>query len=135
MIEVALAVGNSIAGSRDVSDSLSAAARELRRSKLIEASKRGLEGITLKLSYASALRLDAMIDFLGARAIRGIEAVENRWRYRLSIALDGGRKGVISVEPDDRERRYGYRFRFLKSAHYQVSSDASGAFLILARTR
>ena len=52
-----------------------------------------------------------MIDFLGARAIRSIEAVDDRRCYRRSIALDGA-QGVISVEPDDREMALRVPFRF-----------------------
>ena len=85
--------------------------RELRRSKLIDGEQMGAEGITLKLPYAPPYDWDAMIDFLGARAIRGIEAVDNRWRYRRSIALDGA-QGVISVEPDDREPALRVSIRF-----------------------
>src|SRR5580693_7917378 len=85
--------------------------RELRRSKLTDGEQTGAEGITLKLPYAPPYDWDAMIDFLGARAIRGIEAVDNRWRYRRSIALDGA-QGVISVEPDDREPALRVSIRF-----------------------
>ena len=52
-----------------------------------------------------------MIDFLGARAIRGIEAVDNRRCYRRSIALDGA-QGVICVEPDDQEPALRVSIRF-----------------------
>jgi AraC family transcriptional regulator of adaptative response / DNA-3-methyladenine glycosylase II len=76
--------------------------RELRRSQLADADQPGAEGITLKLPYAPPYDWDAMIDFLGARAIRGIEAVDGRRCYRRSIALDGA-QGVIRVEPDDPE--------------------------------
>jgi AraC family transcriptional regulator of adaptative response / DNA-3-methyladenine glycosylase II len=43
--------------------------RELRRSKLIDGEQTGAEGITLKLPYAPPYDWDAIIDFLGARAI------------------------------------------------------------------
>jgi AraC family transcriptional regulator, regulatory protein of adaptative response / DNA-3-methyladenine glycosylase II len=77
--------------------------RELRRAKLAGAEQTGAEGVTLKLPYAAPYDWDAMIGFLGARAIKGIEAVDDRrWCYRRSIALDGA-QGVISVEPDERE--------------------------------
>jgi AraC family transcriptional regulator, regulatory protein of adaptative response / DNA-3-methyladenine glycosylase II len=85
--------------------------RELRRSKLIDGEQTGAEGITLKLPYAPPYDWDAIIDFLGARAIRGIEAVDDRRRYRRSIALDGA-QGVISVEPDDRELALRVSIRF-----------------------
>ena len=52
-----------------------------------------------------------MIDFLGARAIRGIEAVDGRRCYRRSIALDGA-QGVIRIEPDDREPALLVSIRF-----------------------
>jgi AraC family transcriptional regulator of adaptative response / DNA-3-methyladenine glycosylase II len=52
-----------------------------------------------------------MINFLGARAIRGIEAIDDRRCYRRSIALDGA-QGVISVEPDDRDPALRVSIRF-----------------------
>jgi AraC family transcriptional regulator, regulatory protein of adaptative response / DNA-3-methyladenine glycosylase II len=85
--------------------------RELRRSKLTDAEQTGAEGITLKLPYAPPYDWDAMIDFLGARAVRGIEAVDARRSYRRSIALDGA-LGVICVEPDDREPAIRVSIRF-----------------------
>ncbi|HEX8813587.1 MAG TPA: methylated-DNA--[protein]-cysteine S-methyltransferase, partial [Terracidiphilus sp.] len=69
------------------------------------------EGITLKLPYAPPYDWDGMIDFLRARAIRGIEAVDDRRRYRRSIALEGA-QGVISVEPDDRDPALRVSIRF-----------------------
>jgi AraC family transcriptional regulator, regulatory protein of adaptative response / DNA-3-methyladenine glycosylase II len=85
--------------------------RELRRSKLAGAEQTGAEGITLKLSYAPPYDWDAMIGFLAARAIKGIETVEARRHYRRSIALDGA-QGVISVEPDEREPALCVTIRF-----------------------
>ena len=85
--------------------------RELRRWKLTDGEQTGAEGITLKLPYAPPYDWDAMIDFLGARAIRGIEVVDDRRCYRRSIALDGA-QGVISVEPDDREMALRVSIRF-----------------------
>src|SRR5262249_19002151 len=76
--------------------------RELRRSKLGGAEQTGTEGITLKLPYALPYDWDAMIGFLAARAIKGIETVDDRRRYRRSVALDGA-QGVISIEPDERD--------------------------------
>jgi len=75
--------------------------RELRRSRLVGDEQMGAEGITLMLPYAPPYDWDAMIGFLAARAIEGIEAVDGNKRYRRSIALDGV-QGVISVEPDER---------------------------------
>lgn len=76
--------------------------RELQPSQLADAEQPGAEGITLKLPYAPPYDWDAMIDFLGARAIRGIEAVDGRRCYRRSIALDGA-QGVMCVEPARRK--------------------------------
>jgi AraC family transcriptional regulator of adaptative response / DNA-3-methyladenine glycosylase II len=53
--------------------------------------------IHLTLGYAAPYDWSAMIDFLGARAIEGIEVVEPR-RYRRTIDL-GGCLGTIAVEP------------------------------------
>jgi AraC family transcriptional regulator, regulatory protein of adaptative response / DNA-3-methyladenine glycosylase II len=85
--------------------------RELRRSKRSDGEQTGAEGITLKLPYAPPYDWDAMINFLGARAIRGIEAIDDRRCYRRSIALDGA-QGVISVEPDDRDPALRVSIRF-----------------------
>jgi AraC family transcriptional regulator, regulatory protein of adaptative response / DNA-3-methyladenine glycosylase II len=113
MAEVALAAGfNSIRRFNATFQILyQRSPRELRRSKLTNGEQTGAEGITLKLPYAPPYDWDAMIDFLGARAISGIEAVDDRRRYRRSIALDGA-QGVISVEPDDREPALRVSIRF-----------------------
>jgi AraC family transcriptional regulator of adaptative response / DNA-3-methyladenine glycosylase II len=89
--------------------------RELRRSKLAGAEQTAVEGVTLKLPYAPPYDWDAMIGFLAARAIKGIEAVDGGWRYRRSIALDGA-QGVISVEPDAREPALRVTIRFPRIA-------------------
>src|SRR5208282_1439933 len=78
-------------------------ASELRRSSSAVGEQTGTEGITLMLPYAPPYDWDAMIGFLAARAITGIEAVDGSKRYRRSIALEGA-QGAISVEPDERER-------------------------------
>ena len=112
MAEVALAAGfNSIRRFNATFQIYQRPPRELRRSRLTDGEQTGAEGITLKLPYAPPYDWGAMIDFLGARAVRGIEAVDNRWRYRRSIALDGA-QGVISVEPDDREPALRVSIRF-----------------------
>jgi len=54
-------------------------------------------GITLKLSYAPPYDWGAMIDFLAARAIAGVEVVEPDC-YRRTIELDGCH-GTIEVTP------------------------------------
>ena len=89
--------------------------RELRRSKLAGTEQTAAEGITLKLPYAPPYDWDAMIGFLAARAMRGIEAVDARQRYRRSIALDGA-QGLISVEPDERKLALCVTIRFPRIA-------------------
>jgi AraC family transcriptional regulator, regulatory protein of adaptative response / DNA-3-methyladenine glycosylase II len=88
--------------------------RELRRSGTGNA-REDREGVVLVLSYAAPYDWDAMIDFLAARAIAGIEAVDGRERYRRSIALDGA-QGVISVEPDERKPGLRVTIRFPRIA-------------------
>jgi AraC family transcriptional regulator of adaptative response / DNA-3-methyladenine glycosylase II len=53
--------------------------------------------ITLRLSYVAPYDWEAMIAFLGARAIAGVEVVEPQ-RYRRTIAIDGAH-GTIDVAP------------------------------------
>lgn len=53
--------------------------------------------ITLKLSYAPPYDWEAMIAFLAARAIAGVEVVEAQ-RYRRTIALEGAH-GTIEIAP------------------------------------
>src|SRR5258708_39441288 len=67
------------------------------------------------LPYAPPYDWGAMIGFLAARAIKGIEAVDGNTRYRRSIALDGA-QGVISVEPHERERGLRVTIRFPRIA-------------------
>jgi AraC family transcriptional regulator of adaptative response / DNA-3-methyladenine glycosylase II len=68
-------------------------ARDLRRpTRTIDTA-----GITLKLPFTLPYDWDAIIAFLGPRAIAGIEIVEVR-RYRRTIAIDGT-AGTIEVIP------------------------------------
>lgn len=85
--------------------------RELRRSRDLDSEQSAASGITLILPYAPPYDWEAMIGFLAARAIAGIEIVEGTRRYRRSIALDGA-QGVISVEPDERGRGLRVTIRF-----------------------
>ena len=84
---------------------------ELRRSRRADAEQAGADGITLLLAYAPPYDWEAMIGFLAARAITGIEAVDGRKCYLRSIALDGA-QGTISVEPDERDRGLCVTIRF-----------------------
>jgi AraC family transcriptional regulator, regulatory protein of adaptative response / DNA-3-methyladenine glycosylase II len=51
----------------------------------------------IRLSYAPPYDWPAMIDFLGARAIAGVEVVESD-RYLRTVALEGGH-GTIEIRP------------------------------------
>ncbi len=70
----------------------------LRRLGAGEASARhATAALTLKLSYASPYDWEAMIAFLAARAIAGVESVD-AGRYRRTIAIDGVH-GTVDVAP------------------------------------
>jgi AraC family transcriptional regulator of adaptative response / DNA-3-methyladenine glycosylase II len=89
--------------------------RELRRSNGATGEQTGAEGITLLLPYAPPYDWDAMIGFLAARAIPGIEAVDGNKRYRRTIALDGA-QGTIGIEPDERRHCLRVTIRFPRIA-------------------
>lgn len=69
---------------------------DLRRSKAEEATA-AAGGITVRLPYRAPYDWAAMIDFLAARAIPGVEAVTPR-RYARTLTVDGER-GVVIVTP------------------------------------
>src|SRR6185295_5648633 len=60
-------------------------------------SQSGVTGITLRLSYAPPYDWPAMVEFLAARALAGVETVAADC-YRRTIALDGVH-GTIEVRP------------------------------------
>ena len=68
----------------------------LRRSRAEESSA-AAGGITVKLPYKPPYDWDAMIGFLAARAIPGVESVTPR-RYARTLAIDGV-MGVLTVSP------------------------------------
>jgi AraC family transcriptional regulator of adaptative response / DNA-3-methyladenine glycosylase II len=68
----------------------------LRRSRAEEASA-AAAGITVKLPYRPPYDWAAMISFLAARAIPGVESVSAR-RYARTLAVDGA-LGVVTVSP------------------------------------
>jgi len=69
---------------------------DLRRSRAEEASA-AAGGITVKLPYRAPYDWAAMIGFLAARAIPGVESVTAR-RYARTLAVDGA-VGVVTVSP------------------------------------
>jgi AraC family transcriptional regulator of adaptative response / DNA-3-methyladenine glycosylase II len=64
--------------------------------------KREVGELLVRLAYRPPYDWDAMLSFLGARAITGVEAVSGN-TYRRTIAV-GGHSGVLSVAPSDRNR-------------------------------
>ena len=72
----------------------------LRRTK--DRPRRKAEALSVRLSYRPPYDWDAMLAFLRARAIPGVELVSGD-SYRRSIAL-GKQSGVVTVKPADRHR-------------------------------
>lgn len=100
MVDVAMAAGfSSLRRFNDVFGRLyGRPPSALRRQSAKSAAADGHSaGITLMLSYAPPYDWAAMIDFLAARAINGVEVVEPE-RYRRTIEIDG-RHGTIDVAP------------------------------------
>ena len=64
--------------------------------------KREAGELSVRLAYRPSYDWDAMLSFLGARAIPGVETVTGN-TYRRTIAI-GGHSGVVSVAPSDRNR-------------------------------
>jgi AraC family transcriptional regulator of adaptative response / DNA-3-methyladenine glycosylase II len=62
----------------------------------------GEDGVRLKLPYRAPYDWEALIGFLGARAIGGVEMVTPR-RYARAITLEG-ETGLLAVTPDSGER-------------------------------
>ena len=81
----------------------------LRRQRAAESSA-DATAITLRLSYAPPYDWRAMIDFLAARAIPGVEAVEPD-RYMRTIELDGAR-GTIEVTQAKQQPALAVTIRF-----------------------
>lgn len=71
----------------------------LRRTRTLEQSARTTDAVAVRLGYRPPYDWDAILSFLHARAIPGIEAVA-RDRYARTIAI-GDRYGVLVVEPAD----------------------------------
>jgi len=64
--------------------------------------KREAGELSVRLAYRPSYDWDAMLSFLGARAIPGVETVTGN-TYRRTIAI-GGHSGVVSVAPSDKNR-------------------------------
>jgi AraC family transcriptional regulator of adaptative response / DNA-3-methyladenine glycosylase II len=112
MADVALAAGfGSIRRFNDVFRQLfGRTPRTLRRDK--DAPGLASRALTIRLPYRPPYDWPAMIAFLGARAISGVEAVSDD-RYVRSIEI-GGRHGLIVVEPaPSNSLQVSVRFPFL----------------------
>ncbi len=84
--------------------------RQLRRTGGSDVSGES-SGITLVLPYARPYDWDAIIGFLAAHAIPGLERVDALGRYHRTIALEHT-KGVVSIEHDDRAGSIRSTIRF-----------------------
>ncbi|HVO13934.1 MAG TPA: AlkA N-terminal domain-containing protein [Alphaproteobacteria bacterium] len=71
--------------------------RALRRSTSADQAAAEAGCVSVRLPYRAPYDWDAMLAFLAARAIPGVEVVDGR-RYARSIAL-GGARGILTVEP------------------------------------
>ncbi|MBV9748753.1 MAG: helix-turn-helix domain-containing protein [Acetobacteraceae bacterium] len=87
--------------------------RDLRRSRNNQGERPAAAGITLVLPFAPPYDWNAIIGFLAARAIAGIERIDAASRYQRTVALDGA-QGVVSVEPDGRGTGLRVHIRFPK---------------------
>src|ERR1700676_4875682 len=70
--------------------------------RIRDKTKHEAGALSVRLAYRPPYDFDAMLSFLSARAIPGVEAVTGNI-YRRTIAI-GGHSGVISVAPADKNR-------------------------------
>ena len=88
--------------------------RALRRAALTDEPVASAGAVVVQLAYRPPYEWEALLSFLHARAIPGVEAVTNG-RYARTIALGGGR-GLLMVEPGKENRlRATIRFPDLRS--------------------
>jgi AraC family transcriptional regulator of adaptative response / DNA-3-methyladenine glycosylase II len=102
MAEVALASGfNSVRRFNETFlEMFGRSPAKLRR--IHDKARRETGALSVRLPYSPPYDWDAMLSFLGMRAIPGVEAVSGNV-YRRSIAI-GGDSGVISVTPAEKNR-------------------------------
>jgi AraC family transcriptional regulator, regulatory protein of adaptative response / DNA-3-methyladenine glycosylase II len=102
MAEVALASGfGSVRRFNETfRDLFGRAPATLRRTK--DKPRREADALSVRLSYRPPYDWDAMLTFLGARAIPGVELVSGN-SYKRSIAF-GKHSGVVTVMPADKSR-------------------------------
>jgi AraC family transcriptional regulator, regulatory protein of adaptative response / DNA-3-methyladenine glycosylase II len=102
MAEVALASGfNSVRRFNETfSQMFGRPPATLRRAR--DQTRREAGALSIRLAYRPPYDWDAMLSFLGQRAIPGVEAISGM-TYRRTIAI-GGHAGVVGVAPADRNR-------------------------------
>ena len=102
MAEVALASGfNSVRRFNETfSQMFGRPPATLRRAR--DQTRREAGALSIRLAYRPPYDWEAMLSFLGQRAIPGVEAISGT-TYRRTIAI-GGHVGVIGVAPADRNR-------------------------------
>lgn len=82
---------------RDMREVFRASPRELRSYRRRADRLAADGGLTIRLPFQPPFDWDSVVEFLAARAIPGVESVEDRV-YRRTISLDGG-PGVLEVYP------------------------------------
>jgi AraC family transcriptional regulator, regulatory protein of adaptative response / DNA-3-methyladenine glycosylase II len=103
VLEIAFAAGfGSVRQfNRSCRDVFRASPRELRARRRVTDRLVADGGLPLRLTYHGPLDWTALVEYLGARAIPGVEQVSGD-AYRRTIVVDGD-PGVIELRPGDRE--------------------------------
>jgi AraC family transcriptional regulator of adaptative response / DNA-3-methyladenine glycosylase II len=123
MAQVALSAG--FASIRRFNDAIQKAyglpPRDLRRRSSPDRSQNIAGDITLKLAYRPPFDWTAIINFLAARAIPGVESVSST-AYRRTLAV-AGVEGVLAVSPDPGAHRLVARIRVEDPTPLQAISE------------
>ena len=90
----------------------------LRRTHLKHGTRRAADGITLSLAYAPPYDWETLARFLAARAIPGVEGVDNQGHYHRVITLNGAH-GQLTVSPQVNHHRLRVDIRFPEAALLQ----------------
>ncbi len=101
-------------------------ARDLRRQILQESPNRGIAGkddpaIALKIPIRPPFDWPHLLDFLGKRAVPGMESVDGE-RYRRTIRL-GNAGGVLEIRPDLENNQLIARFALPELTHLQAALE------------
>ena len=98
--EVALAAGfSSVRQFNDtVKEVFATAPRDLRAARTNGARQSGAQEIAIRLPFRAPYAIDALLRFLGERAVAGVESWDGE-TYRRTLRLPGG-DGVVALRPD-----------------------------------